>query len=150
MALRCRQRRRSQITASPEYSPTPASRLGLTWSNVGRWNSRDPLGEGTSQTFNLYAYAESSPLVYADPSGEFSILPWLLQQPSQPSLGMCPAPNNLKDLAGPLFNQEYDDYPGNKPWQIPLNRFLLAMRIHPLNRAGSEPIPARVCTYAIL
>ncbi len=88
------------------------SGLGLTWfrvynSNLGRWVSRDPLGEGTNQTLNLYAYAENSPLVYTDASGQFSIFPWLMQQllqPSQPSLGMCPAPNNFPDLAGPLLN----------------------------------------------
>ncbi|TWB45575.1 RHS repeat-associated protein [Rhizobium sp. ERR 922] len=83
---------------------------------VGRWVSRDPLGEGASQSLNLYSYVENSPLANTDPSGQISILPpWLLLPSPGPNLGACPVPNNFPDLSGPLFNQDYDDYPGNTP-----------------------------------
>src|SRR5258707_7848334 len=37
--------------------------------SIGRWLSRDPLGEGSDPTANLYSYVESNPLLYVDPSG---------------------------------------------------------------------------------
>jgi RHS repeat-associated protein len=35
----------------------------------GRWLSRDPLGEASSATANLYAYVDGNPVVYYDPLG---------------------------------------------------------------------------------
>jgi RHS repeat-associated protein len=41
--------------------------------NLGRWISRDPIGEGGG--INLYGYAENSPAIYIDPDGRF---PWVV------------------------------------------------------------------------
>lgn len=38
-------------------------------SDLGRWLSEDPMGEGTDQNFNLYAYVEGDPISRYDPSG---------------------------------------------------------------------------------
>ena len=50
------------------------SRLGLTWfraydPNVGRWVSRDPLGEMTDPAGNLYAYVGNRPIYANDYTG---------------------------------------------------------------------------------
>ncbi|NTI64192.1 hypothetical protein G6L85_22005 [Agrobacterium rhizogenes] len=52
------------------------SRLGLTWfrgydSQVGRWLSRDALGEQGDSVGNLYVYASLSPLTQTDTLGLF-------------------------------------------------------------------------------
>nr|WP_253203981.1 RHS repeat-associated core domain-containing protein [Methylosinus sp. KRF6] len=51
-------------------------------STVGRWLSRDPIGEAGATGWNLYTYAGNSPVVYVDPDGLQEILlgripPWL-------------------------------------------------------------------------
>ncbi|WP_183765826.1 MULTISPECIES: RHS repeat-associated core domain-containing protein, partial [unclassified Rhizobium] len=102
------------------------SGLGLTWfraynANVGRWISRDPLGEGTSHTFNLYSYAKNAPVVYADRDGQISILPWLLRhQAPQPSLGMCPLPDDLssQDPLGDLLGSDSAMAPPRGYWPL--------------------------------
>ncbi|NTI46602.1 RHS repeat-associated core domain-containing protein, partial [Rhizobium rhizogenes] len=101
----------------------PKSELGFTWlraysPKLGRWLSRDPLGEDANQTSNLYAYVDNSPLANLDPTGGIGLqwppglkFPW-----PQSSPNACPIPGNMPDLSGPLFNQDsYDDYPGNTP-----------------------------------
>lgn len=37
---------------------------------IGRWLSREPLGEMANPLGNLYGYADGNPLIYRDPSGE--------------------------------------------------------------------------------
>ncbi len=40
---------------------------------TGRWISRDPLGEASDSAANLYHYAAGSPIVYRDPSGQWTV-----------------------------------------------------------------------------
>jgi RHS repeat-associated protein len=42
--------------------------------SVGRWMSRDPLGPGKGR--NMYSYANASPLLLRDPSGQVPVLPF--------------------------------------------------------------------------
>jgi len=58
------------------YYQHSRSGLNLTWfraynSKLGRWHSRDPLGEfaSGSNAINLYTYAFGSPLLFVDPLG---------------------------------------------------------------------------------
>lgn len=84
-------------------------------SAMGRWLSRDPLGEDPSQSGCLYIYANNSPLSHLDPSGAVTLW-WPLPIPQpEPIPNFCPIPGILPEVSGPLFNDEYDDYPGNKP-----------------------------------
>lgn len=58
-----------------------ASGLNLTLfrvydTNLGRWLSRDPIGERGG--INLYGYVNNNPVNYADPDGKFAIVPVLI------------------------------------------------------------------------
>jgi RHS repeat-associated protein len=51
-----------------------ASGLNTTWfrsydPGIGRWLSRDPLGEGSDPAANLYRYADGNPILFTDPGG---------------------------------------------------------------------------------
>lgn len=51
---------------------------------VGRWLSRDPIGEGSDPAANLYLYVQDNPVNLVDPSG--------LQIPSEPPPGIPGGP----------------------------------------------------------
>ena len=46
---------------------------------IGRWLSRDPLGEGSDPEGNLYAYVGGNPLSYVDPNGQIMLAPRVLR-----------------------------------------------------------------------
>jgi RHS repeat-associated protein len=48
---------------------------------AGRWLSRDPLGEMTDPSSNLYAYVAGDPISLVDPDGRSTFLPWLIPKP---------------------------------------------------------------------
>ncbi len=43
---------------------------------LGRWLSRDPIGEAGG--LNLYGYVHSDPINYVDPNGQFAFIPFLV------------------------------------------------------------------------
>ena len=87
------------------FNHTP-SRLGLTWfraydPNVGRWVSRDPLGEMTDPAGNLYAYVGNAPLSKVDllglaeipnPNGVVPGGPWVPKPGGRDGRFMGPKP----------------------------------------------------------
>lgn len=90
----------------------PDSGLGLTWYRaydpaLGRWNSRDPLGEDPTQAANRYTYANNSPLINVDPTGKM-FLHWPVTFPAPqpaPEPDFCPAPDNIPGFSGPLLSK---------------------------------------------
>lgn len=71
---------------------------------LGRWLSRDPIGEN-GDTTNLYTYVASDPLSRIDPTGKVGLqwppglpFPW---PPNSPNA--CPVPSGMAGLSGPLF-----------------------------------------------
>jgi RHS repeat-associated protein len=66
---------------------------------LGRWLSRDPMGEGSDPQANRYAYVGGNPIRYSDPSGLFyprggvdALANLLGMKPPQPETGQCRGP----------------------------------------------------------
>jgi len=57
---------------------------GILTGNVGRWLSRDPLGEGSGAAANLYAYVMGNPISHTHPSGLICVICSLMPPPQSP------------------------------------------------------------------
>jgi len=90
---------------------------------MGRWLSRDPLGEGTDRT--LYSYCANNPINFADPAGlQGSLTPIVrsvdgagnavfTQQANYSGLTVQPQPQDGSPSSGPVSNQSAPTSPGN-------------------------------------
>jgi RHS repeat-associated protein len=72
---------------------------------LGRWLSRDPLGEGSDRRANLYAYVGGNPVTWTDPSGLLGLPP--LPLPPTPGGGAECGPDDASNDQGNVHEAKF-------------------------------------------